>query len=144
MSVPTGTLTTPFAGAMVETLGAVVSGDLLLNGETSAFARALPAGSAIAVVASIVYDVLSLSADVGTRATVRSPSEKTKVSATGAPPATRRSDAAVTVERLIGSEKRTVNAVSSSTPMLPAAGVTNTTSGDTTSPTFTVTAAALP
>ena len=119
----------------------MVSGDLVLNGDASAPERWLPAGSAIAVVASIVYVVLSLSADAGTSATCRSPSEKAKVTGTAVPAVVSRSDAAVTVDRLIGSEKRTVSAASSSTADRPAAGVTKTTSGETTSRTVTVTGA---
>src|SRR5436190_22121217 len=125
MSVPTATLTTPLAGTIAVTRGGIVSGDLVLNGDASAADRWLPAGSVIAVVASMVNVVFCCSGDAGTSVTLRSPSEKVNVSGTSVAPLVNRTDAGVMLDRSIGSEKRIVGATLVSMPVKPASGVTN-------------------
>src|SRR4029079_9490209 len=95
------------------------------------------------VVTSIVKFVFNVSGLIGVSVTARSPSLNALVVGTAAPLFVNRHDPDVTLARSIGSENRTTTAASGSTEAAPAAGVSSTMSGDTTSRTLTVTAAEL-
>ena len=117
------------AGSTLSTLGAVPSGDEVLNVDVKAAAIGLAPGSATLASTAMVNCVLTASAAAGVNVTTRSSAEIASVAGTAVAPAVSRMAAGVSVARFIGSEKVTVTAVAGSTPVAASAGTADATAG---------------